>query len=61
MLYEVITDAMNFIGGVAAKRGTVIFVGTKRAASKSIAEEGMEHGAAGIQRLQLVLVRNNFV
>ena len=32
-------DSMNFIGGIAAKRGSVIFVGTKRAASKSIAEE----------------------
>ena len=34
-----LNDAMNFIGGIAAKRGSVIFVGTKRAASKAVAEE----------------------
>ena len=32
-------DSLNFIGSIAAKRGSVIFVGTKRAASKAIEEE----------------------
>ena len=32
-------DAMNFIGGVAARNGTVLFVGTKRAAQDIIKEE----------------------
>ena len=32
-----LTDAMNFIGGISAKRGNVIFVGTKRAANLSSA------------------------
>ncbi len=34
-----LSDALNFIGKLASKRGTVLFVGTKRAASKAIAEE----------------------
>jgi small subunit ribosomal protein S2 len=32
-------DAVNFIGSLAAKRGTILFVGTKRAAGKIIREE----------------------
>ena len=33
------TDAMNFLSGLAQKRGTVLFVGTKRSARESIQEE----------------------
>src|SRR5215471_15576467 len=33
------TDAMNFISGLAQKRGTVLFVGTKRSARDAIKEE----------------------
>ena len=32
-------DAVNFIGSLAANRGTILFVGTKRAAGKVIREE----------------------
>lgn len=32
-------DAMNFIGGVAAKKGKILFVGTKHAAQEIIREE----------------------
>ena len=32
-------DAMNFISGLSARRGNILFVGTKRAARKSVAEE----------------------
>ena len=32
-------DAMNFIGGIAARNGNVLFVGTKRAAQEVIKEE----------------------
>ena len=39
-----LVDSMNFIGKIASKRGSVIFVGTKRAASKSIAEEAQRCG-----------------
>ena len=35
------TDAMNFISGIAQKRGTVLFVGTKRSARESIKEEAV--------------------
>ena len=37
-------DAMNFIGGTAAKNGKVLFVGTKRAAQKVIREEAERAG-----------------
>jgi small subunit ribosomal protein S2 len=34
-------DAMNFISAIAQKRGTILFVGTKRSARESIKEEAM--------------------
>ena len=37
-------DAMNFISGVAQKRGTVLFVGTKRSARDAVAEEAARCG-----------------
>jgi small subunit ribosomal protein S2 len=41
------SDAMNFISGLAQKRGTILFVGTKRSARESVKEEaercGMPH------------------
>ncbi|MDX1459945.1 MAG: 30S ribosomal protein S2, partial [Xanthomonadales bacterium] len=37
-------DAMNFASSLAAKRGTILFVGTKRAASKAIREEAERCG-----------------
>jgi small subunit ribosomal protein S2 len=33
------TDAMNFVSGLAQKRGTILFVGTKRSAREAIKEE----------------------
>jgi small subunit ribosomal protein S2 len=32
-------DAMNYLGGVVARRGKVLFVGTKRAAQEAVAQE----------------------
>src|SRR3990170_6678982 len=32
-------DAMNFIGHLASKKGTILFVGTKRAAQQVVEEE----------------------
>ena len=55
-----LTDAMNFIGGIAAKRGTVIFVGTKRAASKSIAEEAERCGMPYVSHRWLGGMLTNF-
>ena len=43
-------DAMNFLSGLAQKRGTILFVGTKRSAREAVKEEaercGMPHVAA---------------
>ncbi len=41
---QLFNDAMNFISAVASRRGKVMFVGTKRAASKAIREEAMRCG-----------------
>jgi len=38
------TDAMNFISAIAQKRGTILFVGTKRSARDSIKEEAERCG-----------------
>jgi len=53
-------DSMNFIGGIAAKRGSVIFVGTKRAASKSIAEEAQRCGMPYVSHRWLGGMLTNF-
>ncbi len=37
-------DALNFMGKIASRRGKVMFVGTKRAASKAIKEEALRCG-----------------
>ncbi|MET4726375.1 small subunit ribosomal protein S2 [Lysobacter enzymogenes] len=37
-------DAMNFISGIAQKRGTILFIGTKRSARESIKEEAERCG-----------------
>jgi len=55
-----LVDAMNFISSVAAKRGNVIFVGTKRAASKSIAEEAQRCGMPYVSHRWLGGMLTNF-
>jgi small subunit ribosomal protein S2 len=37
-------DALNFLGGIAAKRGKILFVGTKRAAADVVALEAKRCG-----------------
>ena len=39
-----LNDAMSFISKIAAKRGTIMFVGTKRAAGAAVAEEAQRCG-----------------
>jgi small subunit ribosomal protein S2 len=39
-----LVDALNYTSGLAAKRGTIIFVGTKRAASAAVREEAERCG-----------------
>ncbi len=55
-----LTDAMNFIGKVASKRGSVIFVGTKRAASKAVAEEAQRCGMPYVSHRWLGGMLTNF-
>ena len=55
-----LVDSMNFIGGIAAKRGSVIFVGTKRAASKSVAEEAQRCGMPYVSHRWLGGMLTNF-
>ncbi len=55
-----LVDSMNFIGSIAAKRGSVIFVGTKRAASKSIAEEAQRCGMPYVSHRWLGGMLTNF-
>ena len=55
-----LVDAMNFIGKIASKRGSVIFVGTKRAASKSIAEEAQRCGMPYVSHRWLGGMLTNF-
>jgi small subunit ribosomal protein S2 len=38
------TDAMNFVSGLAQKRGSILFVGTKRSAREAIKEEASRCG-----------------
>ena len=38
------TDAMNFLSGLAQKRGIILFVGTKRSAREPLAEEAARAG-----------------
>ena len=53
-------DAMNFIGSVAAKKGSVLFVGTKRAAQKTIAEEAQRCGMPYVNHRWLGGMLTNF-
>jgi small subunit ribosomal protein S2 len=55
-----LVDSLNFIGGIAAKRGNVIFVGTKRAASKSVAEEAQRCGMPYVSHRWLGGMLTNF-
>ena len=53
-------DSLNFVGKVASKRGSVIFVGTKRAASKSIQEEAQRCGMPYVSHRWLGGMLTNF-
>jgi small subunit ribosomal protein S2 len=53
-------DSLNFVGKIASKRGSVIFVGTKRAASKSVAEEAQRCGMPYVSHRWLGGMLTNF-
>lgn len=56
-LYE---DAVNFISKMAAKKGTILFVGTKRSAQSIIAEEAKRCGMPFVNRRWLGGLLTNF-
>lgn len=53
-------DAMNFISGLAQKRGNILFVGTKRSAREAIAEEATRCGMPYISQRWLGGMLTNF-
>ncbi|MEO7430964.1 MAG: 30S ribosomal protein S2 [Dokdonella sp.] len=54
------TDAMNFISGLAQRRGTILFVGTKRSARDAIKEEAARCGMPSISQRWLGGMLTNF-
>jgi small subunit ribosomal protein S2 len=53
-------DAVNYLGKVASKKGKVLFVGTKRAASESIREEAVRCGMPFVNHRWLGGMLTNF-
>ena len=53
-------DAMNYIGRMAANRGTILFVATKRAAQEIIAEEAKRCGMPYVDQRWLGGMLTNF-
>jgi small subunit ribosomal protein S2 len=53
-------DAVNYLGKVASKKGKVLFVGTKRAASESIKEEAVRCGMPFVNHRWLGGMLTNF-
>ncbi len=53
-------DALNFISGVAAKRGQIMFVGTKRAARNVVREEAVRCGVSHVSHRWLGGMLTNF-
>jgi small subunit ribosomal protein S2 len=53
-------DAMNFISAIAQKRGTVLFVGTKRSAREAVKEEAARCGMPYISQRWLGGMLTNF-
>jgi len=54
------SDAINFLGRMAASRGTILFVGTKRAAQEVVATEAQRCGMPYVDRRWLGGMLTNF-
>jgi small subunit ribosomal protein S2 len=54
------TDAMNFVSGLAQKRGTVLFVGTKRSARDAVKDEATRCGMPYVSQRWLGGTLTNF-
>lgn len=55
-----LNDAVSFVGRLAAKRGKILFVGTKRAAQKTVREEAGRCGMPYVDRRWLGGMLTNF-
>ncbi|RFF27091.1 30S ribosomal protein S2 [Wenzhouxiangella sp. 15181] len=53
-------DALNYLSGLAARRGTILFVGTKRAASTAVEEEARRCGMPFVSHRWLGGMLTNF-
>ncbi|MDD5273273.1 MAG: 30S ribosomal protein S2 [Methylovulum sp.] len=53
-------DAMNYLGQMAANKGTILFVGTKKAARKVVAEEAARCGMPYVNHRWLGGMMTNF-
>ena len=53
-------DAMNYLGQMTANKGTILFVGTKKAARKSVAEEAKRCGMPYVNHRWLGGMLTNF-
>ena len=53
-------DAMNFLGKITAGKGNILFVGTKKSARKSVAEEALRCGMAYVNHRWLGGMLTNF-
>jgi small subunit ribosomal protein S2 len=54
------TDAMNFVSAIAQKRGTILFVGTKRSARDAVKDEAARCGMPYISQRWLGGMLTNF-
>jgi small subunit ribosomal protein S2 len=54
------TDAMNFVSSLAQKRGSILFVGTKRSARESVREEAARCGMPFVAQRWLGGMLTNF-
>lgn len=55
-----LNDALNFLGGIAANKGTVLIVGTKRSASELVAQEASRCGMPYVNHRWLGGMLTNF-
>jgi small subunit ribosomal protein S2 len=53
-------DALNFLGSLAAKRGKILFVGTKRQAAEIVREEAIRCGSPYVNKRWLGGMLTNF-
>ena len=53
-------EAMNFVGRLTAKRGKILFVGTKRSAQESVSREALRCGMPFVSRRWLGGMLTNF-